>query len=437
MDAITRDLHHHHVARLLHLVPHLHGAFLENSFLLPLFFSCVSSTAKQHARLLLLCLQRRFGHLCPPEVHLYVLSFLSFPEFATAPPGPIHRQPSLRASTRKRERKEMEGETASLGHPKPSPTEAAVEREGKEEEDVVVGTGETLNLSPKIKPAASDEKTSTTDFLFHVRPPVTAAFSTSAKTTTTHLFVRMISESVQNEETMNRYFGRYGQVSCTLLQQQQQPKQKQGTADVGHKEATAVVVQDFIVSVDSTDNALKAVRSAYYPELAFIAFHDPAFDTYTLADVDRVLHDVPVEIVGGPSPDAATEAEVEEDGTNALPLHTFVPDVVVDGLPYWLTVDQLYVSISEYGHVEDVRIAVDDRSGSFMGTALLRMSSVEEAIAVSEGLNGAVLKEHALVSGVLDDRLNIMSLRQGTIIRQADEQLPADYDISDNHRRWV
>ncbi|RNF27558.1 RNA-binding protein [Trypanosoma conorhini] len=439
MDVLTRDLHHHHLARLLHLVPHLHAAFLENSFLLPLFFSCVSSAAKRHARLLLLCLQRRFGSLCPREVHLHVLSFLSFPEFAAAPPGPIRRQPSLHAGSRKRARAEMEGPVPP-GHPKPTPTDAAVEREA---EGVVAVDGEerTLKSSPQTETAEVEEEPSATEFLFHVRPPVEAAPASSAKTTT-HLFVRMVSESVHNEETMNRFFGRYGQVSCTLLQQQEQPKQQQqqqhqGSVDVGHTEATVAVVQDFIVSVDSTDNALKAVRSAYYPELAFIAFHNPAFDAYTLADLDRVLHDVSVEIVGGPPPEAATEAEDEKDGANALPLHAFVPDVVVDGLPYWLTVDQLRVSFSEYGRVEDVRIAIDDRSGSFTGAALLRMSSVEEAIAASEGLNGAVLKDHSLVSGVLDDHLNIVSLRQGTIIRQADELLPADYDISENHRRWV
>ncbi|KAF8301700.1 putative RNA-binding protein [Trypanosoma cruzi] len=431
MDAITRDLHHHHLARLLHLVPHLHSAYLENSFLLPLFFSCVSPAAKQHARMLLLCLQRRFGSLCPPEVRVHILSFLSFPEFAASPPHPICREQSILSPGARKRPREVVGESVSPGCATSPTTDAAVERE--EEEDVVVSMDEKKKTLPKSKTAKSDEKPSATDFLFHVRPPLAAATTTSAKKTT-HLFVRMVSESAQNEETMNRYFGRYGQVSCTLLQQ----KQQQAMTDSGHTETRAAVVQDFIVSVDSTDNSLKAVRNAYYPELAFIAFHDPACDTYTLADLDRVLQDVPVEVVGVPAHlDNVTKAEDEKDDANALPLHTFVPDVVVDGLPYWLTVDQLRVSFSEYGRVEDVRIAIDDRSGSFTGTALLRMASVEEAIAASEGLNGAVLKDHTLVSGVLDDRLNIVSLRQGTLIRQADELLPEDFDVSENHRRWV
>lgn len=431
MNAVTQDLHHYHLARLLHLVPHLHRVYVENCFLLPLFFACVSPAAKRHARFVLLCLQRRFGSHCASDVCIHILSFLSFPEFAAPPPSPpirpVRGQQLLVPGAKKRARDEADG-GESAGHLRPQLANAAAVAEGRVVEEKEEHHGSVSRLMTDTEEGG---KQVATDLMFYVRPPVAATTkvaATSAKTTP-NLFVRMVSEYPLNEETMNTYFGRYGQVSCTLLRQQ--------LLSVDEHTEGSSVLQDFIVTVDSTHNALQAVRHAYYRELVFIALHDPAHNLYTIDDVDRMLHDVAVEVVERSACHGTVSEAEREESAAALLLHSFVPDVVVDGLPYWLTVDQLRASFSEYGRVEDVRIAVDDRSGAFTGTALLRMSSVMEAVAASEGLNGAVLKDHPLVSGVLDDRLNIVSLRHGTIIRPADEVVPEYCDLTENHRRWV
>ncbi|KAH9578678.1 RNA recognition motif domain [Trypanosoma melophagium] len=464
MNVAARDLRSYHLARLLHLVPQLHRVYAENCFLVPLFFSCVSAKAKAHAKLILLCLHRRLSPTCTPDVYEHILSFLSFPELVLVAPETPLGSPSLLHSdsaeqlpptgVKKRMREEMETGVSpvSLQSSIAGVREATNERientekQGKEqlespehhnvrEVSTHIADGEkgmritsrtttTTTTTGTTTGTATGEIPTTTlaDPMFLVRPPWTL----NSEKAMTHLFVRMVSEHQHNEETMNTFFGRYGQVSCKL----QERRQIQDTSRPG----VVIHVQDFIVTVDSTHNALQAVRHAYYPELAFIALHEPLFNTYTLADVDRILNDVSVEIIEEPC-----ISDLAPDGEEILlpPSQTFIPDVVVDGLPYWLTVDQLRASFSQYGRVEDVRMAVDDRSGAFTGAALLRMSSVEEAVAASEGLNGEILKGHTLVSGVLNSNLDIESLRHGTIIQRADEVLPADYDITVNGRRWV
>ncbi|ORC87446.1 RBP37 protein [Trypanosoma theileri] len=446
MNVATRDLRSYHLARLLHLVPQLHRVYAENCFLVPLFFSSVSPKAKAHAKLILLCLHRRLGPTCTPDVYEHILSFLSFPELVESPetllgsPSLLHSDPAEQlppTCVKKRMREEMETGVSpvSLQSSVPGVMETNegvenTEKQSKEQlespehhsvQEVLTNITDGEKRAGTRSTTTETPTTTMTDPIFLVRPPGTL----NSEKTMTHLFVRMVSEHQHNEETMNTFFGRYGQVSCKL----QQRRSVQDTSRPG----VVIHVQDFIVTVDSTHNAFQAVRHAYYPELAFIALHDPLYNTYTLTDVDRVLHDVPVEIIEEP---CIRDVALEGDET-LPPSHSFIPDVVVDGLPYWLTVDQLRASFSQYGRVEDVRIAVDDRSGAFTGAALLRMSSVEEAVAASEGLNGEMLKGHTLVSGVLNSNLDIVSLRHGSMIQRADEVLPADYDITVNGRRWV
>lgn len=455
-SAGTRDLQTYHLARLLHLVPHLHRVYAENCFLVPLFFSSVSPATKQHAKLILLCLSRRFGSPVAGSICSNIFSFLSFPELVVAPPVsnvgierdlPVNdnvndsgrgsgapdassSEETKPISGRKREREESELETrvrtsedaSESGVVKAVDSVGMVDSAGKD-----MHTQADSRIEPSLTSAAPTtsggqaERSEELDRLFLVRPPVV-----TTPAALTQLYVRMTSEYQLNEETMNTYFGRYGQVSCVLVREQQVGDDRR-SGGVSH-------VQDFIVTVDSMNNALQAVCYAYYRELTFIALHEPEYNVYTRADVDRVLEEVAVEVVEDPS----KGADAAEGGDGGFSHHqSFIPDVVVDGLPYWLTVDQLRACFSEYGTVVDVRISIDDRSGSFTGAALLGMSSVEEAIAASEGLNGATLKGHTLVSGVLDARLNIVSLRHGMVVRRADEMLPEDYDLSENGRRWV
>nr|CCC96139.1 unnamed protein product [Trypanosoma congolense IL3000] len=452
MTSTARDLQTYHLARLLHLVPHLHRVYAENCFLIPLFFSSVSPGAKQLARLILLCLQREFGDRGSTDIYLNILSFLSFPELVTAPTASVvadartapgtqssdeksdnitARDASVQFSTagsRKRQRPEGAEEVGEEGSERLASGQAAKFPEALAQPSRDASAQSEKGAATSSSPVSGAEATimgspeegvSASIPLFLVRPP-----ALSAHVSMTQLYVRMTSEYQLNEETMNTYFGRYGQVSCTQVHERQ--------VTDGRRSGGVSHVQDFIVTVDSMHNALQAVYHAYYQELTFIALHDPEHNRFTLTDADRVLSGISVEIF------EELPQTVDSMGEAGSSSHqSFIPDVVVDGLPYWLTVDQLRACFSEYGTVMDLRTSIDDRSGAFTGAALLRMSSVEEAIAASEGLNGTTLKGCPLVSGVLDAHLNVVSLRRGTVIRRADEMLPEDYDLTENGRRWV
>ncbi|KAH8605068.1 putative RNA recognition motif (a k a RRM RBD or RNP domain) [Trypanosoma vivax] len=436
LSSSVGDLQAYHLARLLHLVPLLHRVYAENCFIVPLFFQCVSPAAKRQAMFILLCLSRVFGSNTAPEVCTHILSFISFPELtmsSTLSSVPTHvearttsdnsttdnvnsiNSERLAEPTNRKRLRDAEVEVLVSDSTDDQPISTSADANERSVDGGVVNRSNEAEFS-----AAEGGEKLAEEKLFFVRPP-----ATTSKTTTTQLFVRMNSDYQLNEETMNTYFGRYGQVSCVLFREKQ-------ITDASRPGGTGYL-QDFILTVDSMHNALQAVRNAYYRELSFIALHDPTHNVYKLSDIDNVLCLVDVEVVEESPPDSSTGV------TDVAVSHaqSFVPDIVVDHLPYWLTVDQLRASFSQYGTVVDVRIAVDDRSGTFTGAALLRMSSVEEAIVASEELNGAVMWDHLLVSGVLDTHLNVVSLRNGTMIRMCDEVDVEGYNLNENNRQWV
>ena len=115
----------------------------------------------------------------------------------------------------------------------------------------------------------------------------------------------------------------------------------------------------------------------------------------------------------------------------------FVPDVVLDGFPYWTTEDQLKVLLQEYGTLAELRLSLDDLSGAFTGCVLVRMSSLEEALHVSRALHNTLYRGYRLCCGVINERLEVVALEDGEEVRtlSVPEQFP--YDVTLNERVWV
>lgn len=248
---------------------------------------------------------------------------------------------------------------------------------------------------------------------FFVRPPFLGI---------TKLFVRMVTTAHQqlNEEEMNRYFGRYGQVSATRL------RTVRGAAHDS---------QDFIVEVDSTQNALQAVRELHHPEIGVIAPFDSARNEYTAADLDTatctltVVHDDPADRVEGGSAAGVSSS-------------TFVPELILENVPYWYTAEQIAAHCSVYGNVTSVRQSIDDRSGAFTGAALVMMSTLQETKKAAQGLHGREMDERSIVCGVLDERLNIVSLLDETVVLKPFDKLAPSGALErefllTNRRLWL
>jgi hypothetical protein len=231
---------------------------------------------------------------------------------------------------------------------------------------------------------------------------------------TTKLFVQIVSEQPFTGEEMNRHFGRYGQVSCSLLRK----VAFSDGAPAGDRgpplRKRTLLRQSFIVAVDSSINAQRAIFEAVHPEVELVAPSDQTRNRYRIADVpcEQELfvfsEVVPLE---GAVLGRETNGSREEDGG-------FVPEVLVDNVPYHVTPHQIAEHAGEFGTVMRVRMGIDDRSGAFNGAALVLVQTPEEALAVSEGLHGRVLEGATLTCGVLDERLNLVSLRNGGVLKR-------------------
>lgn len=115
---------------------------------------------------------------------------------------------------------------------------------------------------------------------------------------TKQVFIRIAKDMLMNDESLNPYFGRYGQVSCHrgrvvgLLESGYTPVVIHLLATSFDCHPSQILLQDFIVNVDSVFNALTAVHRAYFKELLFIALSDPEYNCYHTRDVDAVIQEV-------------------------------------------------------------------------------------------------------------------------------------------------
>lgn len=156
--------------------------------------------------------------------------------------------------------------------------------------------------------------------IFYIRPP-TRQPQTAPTTSTSVLFVCMIHRELLNEEALNTYFGRYGQVGATLHTRRRiretallpltrgvnsipalrHPRRSASPLDAqsgttpsatsyaSHMNAGTWWLQTFLVTVDSAANAELAVTRAFYRELLFIARHDEAHNSMTMNDVESLF----------------------------------------------------------------------------------------------------------------------------------------------------
>jgi hypothetical protein len=566
MDVAGCDLQNYQLARQLHLMPHLYEVFLTNPMCYPLFYESLHSSAKQQARNVLLTLHRVFEKRegggstalftrSPYRLHTMrcILSFLAYPELIVtwsscvsrhigasptlAPSLPEPQSTPLRTATVPSSldatplRLDGSADPAQLGHAPGGSGGTVVEPVSTSAQGSPLQQPQPLRSATPL--AGAWVTTAATEImlrpLFFLRPlNATAAAVADRRTphfgTTTHIYVRMVHPHLLNEESLNPYFGRYGQVDCTAVQrtplQQYTAYLGEAATEALHQlfaptntsdSSSALYVQDFIIAVDSHQNAVHAVRRAYYKELIFIALHDPtgAANTHCLADVNgwmrrhafvwRLHAEVPVSaaekelaedaaaaarrrkrcrakrrlreerrrkrsraVLGedGDTPTSsssvASESNADKDdessgsesssSISSSPsrgssveddLTQFVPDVLLDGFPYWTTEDQLKVMLQEYGTVVELRLSLDDLSGAFTGCVLVRMSTLEEALHVSRALHDTLYRGHRLISGIINEKLEVVALEDGEEVRvpAIPEQVP--YDVSLNERVWV
>lgn len=558
MSLATFDLANYQTARFLRLLPQLNEVFDRNVFCFPQFYTSLHPSAKQAAFVVLLCLQRwlcgsaRDAALSTSPYRRQtlwtVLSFLSFDSLRVDLSDCLSRYVVL-------------GKEATLSA-SPQSTEAVsnvtpVLSRSKEEE-----SPKPLRLEPSVvdvEREAPAELTSppltaapsmlSNDLLhravFFVRPPPlapnSAASAASRYAGVTHLFVRMIHPSLLNEESLNPYFGRYGQVDCRPLHRTPLPAFTPLLGPVTTRSilqlfpstpsADFLYLQDFIIAVDSPQNALHAVQRAHYRELQCIALHDSTgrLNSCSIADVNqwmashtavlrlhgeaaaavgdeagdgssaaasspvsgqkrqrksrssakqfggsRQIRQLPRQQEGGrkkcssasssssssssPSSSSASSSSSNhdsssqtssgsssnssssrssEDSENESATHRFIPDVLIDGFPYWMTEDQLKVLLQEHGVVAQLQMSIDDLSGAFSGCVLVRMSSVEEAIRVSRAFHDILHRGHRLISGVVNEKLDVVALEDDSEVRVINSNDLKVSNIAVNETLWV
>ncbi|XQJ29888.1 RNA-binding, protein, putative [Leishmania guyanensis] len=566
MDLAACDLQNYQLARQLHMLPQLYEVFVSQVMCYPLFYQSLHPAVRQLARAILLSLNRRFSASASTtgelpvarryhvdNMHL-VLSFLAFPEHHTDRGSCVSRLVGA-APLSKLEfgTPTQEAVPAPSGSLEATPTSLTPQRAGPAIAATTLAEPPLLpqvvedppsgRVSGSASPVSKPAKLPTTaavgavlDFmskaLFFLRPTSTTAHAHRAAPhfgETPHLYVRMVHPHQLNEESLNTYFGRYGQVDVTALQRTpvQQYVQYLGEAATeallqlfpSTETSDMLYVQDFIITVDSHQNALHAVRHAYCKELVCIAFHDATVgggsNTHCLADVNnwmrqhafvwrlqadpRVIASTTSAAValssaasekrrkraraqrrrrrrkmkhrsvfgiaaddasGGSatsstslseeegagkyvgrsdssSSDSSSSSSTSESDSAEANLAGFVPDVVLDGFPYWTTEDQLKVLLQQYGTVSELRLSVDDLSGAFTGCALVRMASVEEALNLSRAVHNTLYHGYSLISGVVNERLEVVALEDSREVRLPSTPGQVPLDVRMNERVWV
>jgi hypothetical protein len=249
---------------------------------------------------------------------------------------------------------------------------------------------------------------------FYLRPPYHDV---------TFIFARMLATNLLNDEEMNRYFGRFGQVGCrrvrcesiTLLGtgvwsfDQAVPVGAGASARSASRRGTqnqTWMLQDFVIEIDLAVNALGALVELRDAAILFVAPSHPDRNIFTSSDLDQSLHDMQRERMVLQGDDSDTE---DMEGG-------FVPDLVVDNVPYWFTPEQFSFLCSAHGDVASIRFSIDDRSGAFTGAVLLTMTTSEGTRKAAHGLHGKIIEANhgPLVCGVLNNTFQIESLLDPT-----------------------
>ncbi|KAG5495668.1 hypothetical protein GH5_03333 [Leishmania sp. Ghana 2012 LV757] len=560
MDLAAVDFQNYQLARQLHMLPQLYDVFASQAMCCPLFYQSLNPAVRRLVRVILLSLNRRLsastgamgGMRVPRRYQVdsmrLVLSFLAFSEhradrdkcmsrlIGAAPMSRLElctpKQGALAAPS-----ESLEATPSSLTPQRAAPGIATVAPAelpptSQEGEDARSGraSGSASPASKPAKPLAEAAVATVQDLmskaLFFLRPTSATAHANRATLCfgeTVHLYVRMVHPNQLNEESLNPYFGRYGQVDVApvLRMPLQQYAQYLGEAVTeallqlfpSVEAGDTLYVQDFIITVDSHQNALNAVHHAYCKELVCIALHDASAgggnNTHCLADVNewmrrhafvwrlradpraiasetltaaekrrkrararnrqhqrriarRSVLGIAADDTFGSSVTSSTSSSVEEgaekDGGSSSGssssssdsssstsesdiagegLAGFVPDVVLDGFPYWTTEDQLKVLVQQYGTVAELRLSVDDLSGAFTGCALVRMGSIEEALTLSRSVHNTHYRGFCITSGVVNERLEVVSLEDSREVRipSIPDQVP--HAVTLNERVWV
>ena len=275
---------------------------------------------------------------------------------------------------------------------------------------------------------------------FFVRPPFTNV---------TSVFVRMRSATTMHEDELNRYFGRYGQIRATPLAAVVGGDVGVGTstttvADGGAEASNSSGTTDYIVTVDSSSNAYAAVVEIEHPDVLLVAFVDPQRNACSRDDIP------PMCLVGQHGPDSLAHGVIDvgtagDDGGGLFGSRKWnddssaiVPDLVVVGLPVWVTPDQLKEYFLPFGYVEEVRFATDDRSGAFCGAALVRMGTSTGCVKAAAAIHGRVVDGATVSCGVVDPDGNLVHLLTGdTIVAATSSKAARTKGMDELTRLWL
>ena len=324
--------------------------------------------------------------------------------------------------------------------------------------------GNSVNRSPLVSFASDLADATPSDALpattssgkhFFLWPPVTEA----------KMFVRLITSAkvtaALGGEELNRYFARYGFIRCESLTHLTNPVNRSTLSVSGF------AFQDFMVELDAIHNVESAMSELQHPEVCFLAYYSSEGKNTHSADDLPSLDEALESTLGGlmlstpAATNAASHNQLADDlkeamdtagrspseyvtpvrqrtmnlglsssqtivsqlvayhrqrtqagggGETALAIDEFVPEIVVDNIPWWVTSEQLHEYCSSFGRVASIRMSTSDRCGVFLGCAAVKMLSIAEASKLCEGLNGAEVQGAYLVCGVCDDQLNLVSL---------------------------
>jgi hypothetical protein len=249
------------------------------------------------------------------------------------------------------------------------------------------------------------------------------------------LLVRVLTANAAfSAEELNTFYGRYGFTRAFALDG------RSGAPVDSESSRTVVSVESwrhplycfhFAVTVDSHNSAEAALREVFNPQLDVVAYAVPLTAPGAaplsclppLSELFRANSALAAAIFAvSADADAATAARGGAAGSHGA--SGFVPDLLVDGIPYWTTPEQIREYFSQYGTVASVRIATDDRSGAFLGCALVRMRTFDEAVRASD-MNGKPIGGYEVLCGVLDRNFDVVSIVDPTaVLHQSEKQAP-------------
>lgn len=97
-----------------------------------------------------------------------------------------------------------------------------------------------------------------------------------------------------------------------------------------------------------------------------------------------------------------------------------LPEIIVDGIPYWVTDETLLTRCAEFGNVKRIRFSTCDRTGVHHGCAAVSMGSVSEAVRLHDHMDGRIIEGGTVRCGILEAyahgdqvRYRLVSLRTG------------------------